>query len=69
MATSMNTGKVKFFNEAKGYGFLTDSTSGKDIFFHFSGVIDIPVKKDDLVDYLVEEGPKGLKATSITKSI
>ena len=59
------TGKVKFFNEQKSYGFITDGTTDKDIFFHVTGTLG-PVKTDDFVEYEVENGERGLKAVNVS---
>jgi len=59
------TGKVKFFNEQKSYGFITDGATDKDIFFHVTGTLG-PVKTDDFVEYEVEEGERGLKAVNVS---
>jgi len=64
MSASTYSGKVKFFNDIKGYGFVTDLVSLKDYFFHFSGIID-KVRKDDKVNFELQEGPRGLKAINI----
>ena len=56
-------GKVKFYND-KGYGFITETETGKDIFFHHTGLLD-KVKADDLVEYETEEGERGLKAINV----
>jgi CspA family cold shock protein len=61
-----NSGKVKFFNESKGYGFIKDDSDGVDHFFHFTGVLD-PVKKDDLVKFDLEKGSRGIKAVNVKK--
>ena len=60
---STHTGKVKFFQEAKGYGFITGE-DGKDVFFHFSNSLD-RVKKDEEVAYDIEEGQRGPKAVNV----
>jgi len=60
----MKQGKVKFFNYAKGFGFITPSESGKDIFVHESGLID-RVKDEDLVEYEEEPGKKGMNAVNV----
>ena len=63
----MQTGTVKFFNESKGFGFITDETTGKDIFVHVTGLID-EIRENDLVTYEVAEGKKGLNATNVKVS-
>jgi CspA family cold shock protein len=60
-------GKVKFFNDQKGYGFLTDIQSGSDYFVHATDCLD-KIKKDDLVSFELEEGKKGLKAIKVHRS-
>lgn len=62
----MKTGKVKFFNESKGYGFITEDDSQQEIFVHHSGLID-KVKENDLVSYDVTEGKKGQNAVNVKK--
>lgn len=63
----MTTGKVKFFNEAKGFGFIVEDETNKEIFVHHSGLID-KVKEGDSVTYEVIEGKKGLNATNVKKA-
>ncbi len=63
----MNTGKVKFFNESKGFGFIVDSDSGKEYFVHISGLID-EVRENDLVTFELKEGKKGLNAVNVKVS-
>ena len=65
--TSTETGQVKFFNISKGFGFISISDSGKDIFFHVSGLVDKVLEKDDKVTFSIEEGSRGLKAVNIKK--
>ena len=60
------TGTVKFFNEAKGYGFITNDESQEDIFVHVSSLNDIKIKEGDKVEYVEEEGNKGKQASQIT---
>ena len=62
----MKTGKVKFFNEAKGYGFILEDETNREIFLHNSGLID-KVRENDVVTYEVIEGRKGLNAVSVKK--
>tara|TARA_B110000014_G_scaffold232665_1_gene195506 strand:+ start:395 stop:586 length:192 start_codon:yes stop_codon:yes gene_type:complete len=59
------TGTVKFFNEAKGYGFITNDESQEDIFVHVSSLNDIKIKEGDKVEYVEEEGDKGKQASQI----
>jgi len=59
------TGRVKFFNEQKGFGFIAGD-DGTDIFVHKSGTLDV-IKKDDLVEYITENGKKGLKAVRVKR--
>ncbi len=60
----MNTGKVKFFNETKGYGFIKDQESDKEYFVHVTGLID-KIKEDDMVSFDLQEGKKGLNAVNV----
>lgn len=60
----MKTGTVKFFNEAKGFGFITDNETGKDVFIHATGLID-EIRENDSVTFEVTEGKKGLNATNV----
>jgi CspA family cold shock protein len=57
-------GTVKFFNETKGFGFIKPSDSNEDIFVHTSGLID-EIRQNDLVEYEVEKGKKGLNAVNV----
>jgi len=57
-------GTVKFFNEAKGFGFIKPSDSSEDIFVHVSGIID-EIRQNDVVEYEVERGKKGLNAVNV----
>ena len=63
----MSLGTVKFFNESKGYGFIKDNESGKEIFVHVSGLID-KIDKEDQVEYEEEDGKKGLNAVNVRLS-
>jgi CspA family cold shock protein len=60
----MNTGTVKFFNNAKGFGFVKDEQTGKEIFVHVSGLID-EIRENDQVTYDVQDGKKGLNAVNV----
>lgn len=61
----MSNGTVKFFNETKGYGFITPDEGNKDVFVHANGLID-EIREGDKVSYEVEESPKGLNAVNVT---
>ncbi len=60
----MSTGTVKFFNNSKGFGFITDEESGKEHFVHISGLID-EIRDGDNVEYDLTEGKKGLNAINV----
>jgi len=60
----MKEGTVKFFNNAKGFGFIKPSDSSEDIFVHESGLID-DIRDNDKVKFDVEKGKKGLNAINV----
>lgn len=60
----MSTGTIKFFNEAKGFGFITPDGGGEDIFVHATGLKQ-PVRDSDKVEFEVQQGKKGLNAVSV----
>ncbi|HYW94122.1 MAG TPA: cold shock domain-containing protein [Bacteroidales bacterium] len=60
----MKEGKVKFFNESKGYGFIKDMESDNEYFVHVSGLID-EVREDDEVTFELREGKKGMNAVNV----
>lgn len=57
-------GTVKFFNDTKGFGFIKPSDSSEDIFVHTSGLID-EIRENDVVDYDLERGRKGMNAVNV----
>lgn len=64
----MNTGTVKWFNEAKGFGFITPSEGGDDVFVHFRAIVGDGFKtlsEGQTVSYEVENGPKGPQAAQV----
>ena len=58
-------GTVKFFNESKGFGFITNDDTGKDIFVHVTGLNGEALNEGDKVEYVEEEGKKGMNATQV----
>lgn len=60
----MQEGTVKFFNEEKGFGFITPNNGGKEIFVHVSGLKE-SIRENDQVRYDVEEGQKGPNAKNV----
>ncbi len=60
----MQEGKVKFFNNTKGFGFIQTEDSNEDIFVHSSGLID-EIREDDKVQFETEQGRKGLNAVNV----
>ena len=63
----MPTGTVKFFNEAKGYGFIVEDDTSRDIFVHVTGLGGLTIRENDQVEYEVVEGKKGLNAVQVKK--
>jgi cold shock protein len=63
----MQTGVVKFFNESKGYGFIVDDQSKKEIFVHITGLNGLTVRENDQVSYEIVDGKKGLNAVKVQK--
>lgn len=61
----MQQGTVKFFNESKGFGFITPSNGGPDIFVHTSGLKGQVLREKDTVSFDVENGKKGLNAVNV----
>lgn len=60
----MSKGTVKFFNDSKGFGFITEEGSNTEHFVHISGLID-EVREGDNVEFDLEEGRKGLNAVNV----
>ena len=62
----MTKGKVKWYNEAKGFGFI-ETENGEDIFFHRSGLVSTHggLNNDEEVVFETKEGPKGLFAVNV----
>ena len=62
----MPTGKVKWFNSQKGYGFITQDDGGNDLFVHTSSIEGGILNENDSVNYEIGEGQKGPCATDVT---
>ncbi|RII28176.1 MAG: cold-shock protein [Geobacter sp.] len=66
----MATGKVKWFNESKGFGFIEQDEGGGDVFVHFSAITGEGFKtlaEGDKVSFNVVKGPKGLQAENVKR--
>lgn len=63
----MNKGTVKFYNDAKGFGFIKDNESSKEYFVHSTGVKE-NIRENDAVTFDLEEGKKGLNAVNVKLS-
>ncbi|HDZ06152.1 hypothetical protein LCGC14_0128780 [marine sediment metagenome] len=61
----MSKGTVKFFNDAKGFGFITEEGSMDDHFVHISGLVD-EIREGDEVEFELTQGKKGLNAVNVT---
>ena len=59
------TGTVKFFIESKGFGFITNDETGKEIFVHVSSLNGLEIKEGDKVTYSEVEGKKGIVAADV----
>jgi cold shock protein len=60
----MSKGTVKFFNDSKGFGFISEEGSGKDHFVHVSGLVD-EIQEGDNVEFELQEGKKGMNAVNV----
>ena len=59
-----NEGTVKFFNNQKGFGFISQMNDRSDLFVHSTGLIE-QIRENDHVQYDIEEGKKGLNAINV----
>ncbi|MEY3084908.1 MAG: hypothetical protein RL037_1088 [Bacteroidota bacterium] len=63
----MSKGTVKFFNEAKGFGFVVEEGTDKEYFVHVTGLID-KIRQEDEVEFDLQEGRRGLNAVNVKKA-
>lgn len=64
MSSNKYKGTVKFFSDVKGYGFINEEVSNKDYFVYFKNCID-KINKDDIVEFDIVEGTKGLQCINV----
>jgi len=70
MGNSLTRGTVKWFNDQKGFGFITPENGGKDVFVHQSAIIATGFRtlaENDRVEFTIEQGAKGPSAANVKK--
>jgi cold shock protein len=63
----MKTGKVKFFIESKGFGFITEDETNEDFFVHVTGLNGLQIQQHDKVAFDTQEGKKGINALNVQR--
>jgi cold shock protein len=63
----MKTGKVKFFIESKGFGFITEDETNEDFFVHITGLNGLQIEQNDRVTFDTQEGKKGINAVNVQR--
>ena len=61
----MKEGRVKFFNETKGFGFIKETATGQEYFVHVSGLLVDQIQENDAVTFELKEAKKGLNAVNL----
>jgi CspA family cold shock protein len=61
----MKEGTVKFFNEAKGFGFIKETATGQEYFVHISGLLVDSIREKDEVTFELQQGKKGVNAVNV----
>jgi cold shock CspA family protein len=61
---TIRKGKVTFFDQSKGFGFIRDASTGQDVFVHANN-LDEPVKENNMVTFEIVKGPRGLNAVNV----
>ncbi len=65
-ADPVRKGRVTFFNNSKGYGFIKDTQTQESVFVHINA-LTVPIQENDIVTFQTESGPKGLSAINVSK--
>ena len=63
----MKTGKVKFFIESNGFGFITEDETNEDFFVHVTGLNGLQIQQNDRVAFDTQEGKKGINAVNVQR--